>query len=571
MNQQYKAGYLDKHIFDSLTELKKKEDSKFKIIGLLESVSTFDTQTKVNLKSPNYIQPLLAAANNIIIRGNPTICSRFISAKLSSLISGLSQIEIFQGLHLVDVRPNISNLYDEDFGSRFEKAFLNNFIPADKKYLTQFFQHQRAKGTLTNNGGDKGRVDFSFEIPYFKQVKKTTIYRKEKELKERGVLIIEVDGKRYHNALIDDIRDYETATFGHSTQRITEDNTWTDIKHLVGSLAQSEYFQVVETIRQKDFQEVRRIQTSVLTPIAIARIQRVINQYLISNYEEIKALGKAKLKIAIIERDVPCGHLAISDLNTLNSNLVGLENKQTFIPQLEATIFANKDFFNPDLQPSECHVGSQDLNPSDYDLIIDASMLWRTGIFKTDTQYASLANAIIIRSAHFTEFDCMDNILCSDSIQYRDLTRETGNEQHDEILEALPFIEYFLQNIFYKDHFRKGQLPILNRALKNKTVIGLLPTGGGKSLTYQLAAILQPGITIIIDPIRSLMVDQFEGLVNIGIDKCDFINSILTREEKVFVQDKILPTGKTQFLFCSPERLVIQEITDALRKTNTDG
>jgi superfamily II DNA/RNA helicase len=67
------------------------------------------------------------------------------------------------------------------------------------------------------------------------------------------------------------------------------------------------------------------------------------------------------------------------------------------------------------------------------------------------------------------------------------------------------------------------------------------------------------------------MVDQYEGLLNIGIDKCDFINSILTREEKVFVQDKILPNGKTQFLFCSPERLVIQEFREALERTNEKG
>jgi ATP-dependent DNA helicase RecQ len=67
------------------------------------------------------------------------------------------------------------------------------------------------------------------------------------------------------------------------------------------------------------------------------------------------------------------------------------------------------------------------------------------------------------------------------------------------------------------------------------------------------------------------MVDQYEGLLNIGIDKCDFINSILTREEKAFVQDKVLPQGKTQFLFCSPERLVIQEFREALNKTNDKG
>jgi ATP-dependent DNA helicase RecQ len=56
-----------------------------------------------------------------------------------------------------------------------------------------------------------------------------------------------------------------------------------------------------------------------------------------------------------------------------------------------------------------------------------------------------------------------------------------------------------------------------------------------------------------------------------GIDKCDFINSILTREEKVFVQDNVLCNGRTQFLFCSPERLVIQEFREALEKTNDKG
>jgi len=51
--------------------------------------------------------------------------------------------------------------------------------------------------------------------------------------------------------------------------------------------------------------------------------------------------------------------------------------------------------------------------------------------------------------------------------------------------------------MFRKREFRPGQLPILNKALQIKGVIGLLPTGGGKSLTYQLAAMLQPGVTLL--------------------------------------------------------------------------
>ncbi|MEI6265929.1 MAG: DEAD/DEAH box helicase [Sphingobacteriia bacterium] len=571
MKRQYKASYLDKNVFESISDLRKGKEFKFKILGLLESLSTFDTLTNIDFDNPTTIPSLLAVANNIITRGNPTICSKDISAKLKPLSNGFSATDFYSSLHLVDTRQNFGVLYNEDLESNFERAFLNNFIPDNKKYLTQFFQHQREKRTLTNNGGDAGIVDFSFEAPYFKEVKKSTVYQKEKELKERSVVIIEVDGKRYHNTLIDDIRDYETAKFGHTTKRITEDNTRKDTANLIETLSQTDYFKIVDGLLKKDFEEIKKLQTYVIAPVAIARLQKVINQYLIVKCEELTATNKTNIRIAILERDIPCGHIAVEDLNLLYANLIGLENKQTAIPKIEATIFADANFFNQELQPDGCNLNSENIVADEYDLVIDISTLWRTGIFQADNDYQGLPNSVIIRSSHFTEHDYRNEIYCSNKVVYRDLTTEIGNEQHKEVTEALPHIEYFLKNIFQKEKFRKGQLPILNRALKNETVIGLLPTGGGKSLTYQLAALLQPGITIIIDPIRSLMVDQYEGLLNIGIDKCDFINSILSREEKFFVQDKVLPNGKTQFLFCSPERLVIQEFREALEKTNEKG
>ena len=571
MKRQYKASYLDKNVFDSISELRKRNEFKYKVLGLLESLSTFDTLTDIDFDNPTSIHSLLAVANNIITRGNPTICSKDISAKLKSFSTGFSATDFYSALHLVDTRHNVADLYNEDLGSNFERAFLNTHILQNKQYLTQFFQHQRRKGTLTNNGGDAGRVDFSFEAPYFKEVKKTTVYQKEKELKERTAWIIEVDGEQYHNSLIDDIRDYETARFGHKTTRITQGNAFTDANNLIVSLLKTDYFKEIEGLLQKDFEETKRLQTYVLAPVAIARLQKVINLYLIVKYEELSAAKKNRIRVAIVERDIPCGQIAVEDLNLLYANLIGLENKQTAIPKIEATIFADTNFFNQELQPDVCNLNSENIVAADYDLLIDISTLWRTGIYKADSDFQGLPNSVTIRSAHFTEHDCRNEVYCSSKIDYRDLTTEIGNEQHKEIAEALPHIEYFLKNIFQKEKFRKGQLPILNRALKNETVIGLLPTGGGKSLTYQLAALLQPGITIIIDPIRSLMVDQYEGLLNIGIDKCDFINSILKREEKVFVQDKVLPYGKTQFLFCSPERLVIQEFRDALKKTNDKG
>ena len=68
--------------------------------------------------------------------------------------------------------------------------------------------------------------------------------------------------------------------------------------------------------------------------------------------------------------------------------------------------------------------------------------------------------------------------------------------------------------------------------MSNLSVIGLLPTGSGKSLTYQIAALLQPGITIVIDPLVSLMKDQYDGLRKASIDSCTFINSTVSDKSK---------------------------------------
>ncbi|WP_416171542.1 DEAD/DEAH box helicase [Algoriphagus boritolerans] len=69
--------------------------------------------------------------------------------------------------------------------------------------------------------------------------------------------------------------------------------------------------------------------------------------------------------------------------------------------------------------------------------------------------------------------------------------------------------------------------------MQQKPVIGLLPTGGGKSLTFQIPTFLQPGLCLVVDPIKSLMEDQVRVLKQNWIDCCEFINSNLKREERV--------------------------------------
>jgi len=95
-------------------------------------------------------------------------------------------------------------------------------------------------------------------------------------------------------------------------------------------------------------------------------------------------------------------------------------------------------------------------------------------------------------------------------------------------------------------------------------VIGLLPTGAGKSLTYQLSTLLQPGISLVVAPLKSLMHDQYSNLRRAGIKSVQFIDSSLTPEKRRQAQEE-LKEGRYQFAFISPERLQIRRFREHIR------
>lgn len=157
-------------------------------------------------------------------------------------------------------------------------------------------------------------------------------------------------------------------------------------------------------------------------------------------------------------------------------------------------------------------------------------------------------------------------ILTDRRIQYRSLGVVIEEEKQGKYLQHFEYkskkqeaaLRYFLQNIFRKNKFRAGQEAIINRALQGKDVIGLLPTGGGKSLTYQICSMLHPGVTVVVDPINSLMKDQFDKLIDNGITKANFINSFNTKDERDKNIEE-LTESKYLILFVSPERFQIEK------------
>src|ERR1700676_4763418 len=88
-----------------------------------------------------------------------------------------------------------------------------------------------------------------------------------------------------------------------------------------------------------------------------------------------------------------------------------------------------------------------------------------------------------------------------------------------------------LKSTFGYDAFRPGQREIIEALLANRDCIGVMPTGAGKSLTYQLPARLLPGATLVVSPLISLMKDQVDALSELGVP-ATFLNSSLASEER---------------------------------------
>ena len=110
-----------------------------------------------------------------------------------------------------------------------------------------------------------------------------------------------------------------------------------------------------------------------------------------------------------------------------------------------------------------------------------------------------------------------------------------------------------LQQTFGYESFRGQQEQIINELLENRDVLVLMPTGGGKSLCYQIPSILRPGVGIVISPLIALMQDQVDALAQLGV-KAAFLNSTLSSED-VFSIERSLQLGELDVLYIAPERL----------------
>lgn len=121
-----------------------------------------------------------------------------------------------------------------------------------------------------------------------------------------------------------------------------------------------------------------------------------------------------------------------------------------------------------------------------------------------------------------------------------------------------------LQTYFGYDSFREGQETVINYVLDENSSLCVMPTGGGKSLCYQIPALMLEGTTIVISPLISLMKDQVDTLIQAGIP-ATYINSTLTAEEVRQTMEEV-QNGQYRLLYIAPERLESPNFLNQLKK-----
>src|SRR3972149_10705188 len=121
-----------------------------------------------------------------------------------------------------------------------------------------------------------------------------------------------------------------------------------------------------------------------------------------------------------------------------------------------------------------------------------------------------------------------------------------------------------LRTCFGYDNFRGHQEKIIHHLISGKDALVLMPTGGGKSICYQIPAMIRSGVGVVISPLIALMQDQVDAVRQLGI-RAAFLNSSLNAGESSAVERQML-AGQLDLLYVAPERLLTPTFQELLKQ-----
>lgn len=192
-------------------------------------------------------------------------------------------------------------------------------------------------------------------------------------------------------------------------------------------------------------------------------------------------------------------------------------------------ILQSRDFHRPDIRLA-CDF-------ADVRLDISATKMW--------SEIESEPGVVYVRNDYY-ELDDFFYVAHTDPIVYKTMDEDRRKDVDISL-------KFFLEYLFDYSEFNPGQAGIIRRALARDATLGILPTGSGKSLCYQMACLLQPCISFVVCPIISLIQDQEYNTREFGIDRVGRIESQMDTLDKNIVIDDF-GRGKYFFVWVSPER-----------------
>lgn len=504
---------------------------------------------------------------NILQRGKPTLLSTYLQEELGQIHRADDFIKAYP---LIDQEQPLWEriIRGDEKGNYFPaKHFFEELIPkhlSEYEFIQQLIIPEIPINEITQVDVDEyvnQQVDFYLPQAY---------------------LIIEIDGSQHQNGQLKDInRDIHTAKYGIKTVRIKTVDL--ESENEVFFLKIEEIKDRIEKVKSK--QEIRKEKNN--TFISLSDYQTAFQNGIDLKNSNYKATAIIRFQLLILDL-LENGLLNLkSDWNfeILSRDITGFENTaiEDLFVWLSHILKLHKIVFEkPKVAIS--HINSANDFSNNKSIKIDFSLTKRyTDEFQTNSEIIYVRTDYLDEFLYFKKGDARDNLKFSSFVPYDYFKISTtntikyklqfGSNETDE--NSLLFLVWniFLQNNenidFEALKFREGQLAIIANALSKNDTIGLLPTGSGKSVCYQLSAILQPAISFVVCPIKSLMYDQRADLESAFFSRINLITSDDDGEAKARIQ-KEFGQGKYFFIFISPERFQLKTFRQYFSSVNKE-
>jgi ATP-dependent DNA helicase RecQ len=525
----------------------------------------FVIQNLTGQRIKNKYLPAICILRNILQRGKPTLLSKCLQSEIGSIHKSC---DFKKSYPLIDTEcPKWERIIRGDVKGNYFPAlkFFEELIPRhlpDYRFIQQLIIPEVLINEITQVEVDEfARQQVDFYLP-------------------QAYLIIEIDGCQHKEQLAkDEKRDLHTEKYAIQTIRIKTSDLEAENAEFLSKVAEikkriNEAILSQEKRREndptfisiQDYKEAFENGTDLSNPnyraTAIIRFQLLVLELLATGGLDFSKEWNFEILIREGEKGLSdFAALAIEDLNCWFEHLFRLQKVE----------FERREYTLTDVNSIEKFTSSPD------SIRVDFSLLKRyTDEFQTNE------NLIFVRTDYLDEYryfkmgDANDGLTFSsiepydyfqiattDLINYK---LRFGGEDSDEAP-----LRFMLENIFLQEipklTFNEGQLPIIANALAHNHTIGLLPTGSGKSVCYQLAAILQPAISFVVCPIKSLMYDQKADLDSADFTRTNHITSDDDGPAKEKIQEEF-SKGKYFFIFISPERFQVKEFRKYFSSVN---